>query len=114
MQIKFYFKQMEESEALNDYTKAKFDSLIPMVREDMPINVRYESHQDRRKVHVSCVAKDHGNVRVSVVAGDMFEAIDRAADKLSRILSRRKERRVKIRTPLTTEQLHGRAMKEGA
>lgn len=112
MQVKFYFKQMEVSDALNQYTEQRVAALKSAIIEEIPLNVRYESKQDRRKVYMSCVAKDRGVVRVSVVAGDMYEAVDRAVDKLTRILYHRKARKVKVRAPLTPERLHRRAMRK--
>jgi len=92
MVMKLYFKHMESSKAIGDYAEKR---LSPVIRKFSPFPLEaattFLTEGLDQKVLVSMMTRDGHRIRVEQKASTLFEAIDRASDRLERQLRRHKE-----------------------
>lgn len=106
MNVQYFFKRMDTSNALIEYTNGKMDQLSNMLDRNLPITVRVESSGVRQKVHISCFALDKSSTQITVRAENMYQALDSAVEKLNRILRKKKERMMEKRSHTTPRSLN--------
>ena len=93
MQIRFAFKHMETSEALQDYARSKI--LVEVSKfVSKPVEAQVTFAVDRHKHQVTCalLGGDGFSVNVEHVCEDMYASVDLMIDKLSSQLKKRKDR----------------------
>lgn len=97
MQIHITARHLELTPALADYARKKLDRVARhfeiVLRAQVILSVEKHRHIAEVVVH----AQGHHDFRAREVAGDLYAAIDLAAEKLQKHLSREKDRRVRGR-----------------
>ena len=93
MQFQFYFKSMETSEALQKYAQDKIENLVnKFVTKPIEANVTFSVDKSRQQVNCVLVGGDGFNTTEEVSTHDMYESIDKMANKLASQLRRKKEK----------------------
>ncbi|MBK6880004.1 MAG: ribosome-associated translation inhibitor RaiA [Elusimicrobia bacterium] len=97
MQIHITARHIELTPALADYARKKFERIARhfeiVLRAQVILSVEKHRHSAEVVVH----AQGHHDFRAREVAGDLYAAIDLAAEKLQNHLAREKDRRVRGR-----------------
>jgi putative sigma-54 modulation protein len=97
MQIHITARHIELTPALADYARKKLERIARhfeiVLRAQVILSVEKHRHSAEVVVH----AQGHHDFRAREVAGDLYAAIDLAAEKLQNHLAREKDRRVRGR-----------------
>ena len=93
MEIQFYFKDMNSSDALRDYADMKIrDKIFKLSSKPIMAHVTFSMQPPKKKVHLHLHAGDGGSSEVEIIDEDMYAAIDKMVDTLEEQLRRQKER----------------------
>jgi putative sigma-54 modulation protein len=93
MEMKFFFKQMESSEALRNYAEGKIRGKVnKLSSKPVMAQVTFMVVPPKNKIHLHLHAGDGGNIEVEVLDDDMYAAVDKLIDKLDIQLRRQKEK----------------------
>lgn len=93
MEMQFFFKQMESSEALRNYAEGKIrDKVFKLSSKPVMAHVTFMLVPPKNKIHLHLHAGDGGSSEVEVIDDDMYAAVDKLIDKLDIQLRRQKER----------------------
>ena len=92
MQWKFTFKQVDTSEALQDYSQESFERISGLLLKESQWHVFYSMGKFDFSVEV-VVINSHGRFKAKAVSTEsLYLAVDRAAEKLSRQFHKHKEK----------------------
>jgi ribosomal subunit interface protein len=92
MQWKFTFKQVDTSEALQNYSQDSFEKISGLLLKDSQWQVFYSMGKFDFSVEV-VVANPHGRFKAKAVSTEsLYMAVDIAAEKLSKQFHKHKEK----------------------
>jgi ribosomal subunit interface protein len=92
MEMQFYFKEMDSSDALRDYAELKIrDKVSKLSSKPVMAHVTFSLQPPKRKIHLHLHAGDGVSSEVEIVDEDMYAAIDKMVDTLEEQLRRQKE-----------------------
>ena len=97
MQIHITARHIELTPALADYARKKLERVARHFEIVLRAQVILAVEKHRHSAEVVVHAQGHHDFRAREVAGDLYAAIDLAAEKLQKYLSREKDRRVRGR-----------------
>ncbi|MEY4630800.1 MAG: hypothetical protein RIQ81_920 [Pseudomonadota bacterium] len=93
MEMQFFFKQMESSDALRSYAEGKIrEKVFKLSSKPVMAHVTFMLVPPKNKVHLRLHAGDGGSSEVEVIDDDMYAAVDKLIDKLDIQLRRQKEK----------------------
>ena len=93
MEMQFYFKNMNSSDALRNYAEAKIrDKVYKLSSKPVMAHVTFSLQPPKKKVQLHLHAGGGGNIEVEFIDDDMYAAIDKMIDKFDGKLRRHKER----------------------
>ena len=93
MQFQFYFKQMETSEALQNYAQDKIENLVnKFVTKPIEAHVTFAVDKSRQVAICSLIGGDGFKINEEVTSHDMYGSIDKMATKLGNQLRKKKEK----------------------
>jgi ribosomal subunit interface protein len=94
MSLKFNFKSMNSSAVLEDYaTRKLLPKISKYLRDVIQLNLTFKKYDDTSYVAVAHLVGSHGvDVRLSESQANMFAAVDTLAERMERVLRRRKEK----------------------
>ncbi len=93
MECRYYFKHMKASEQLESHMDAKIRQKVALfVTKPIEAHVTFSVEAQEAKVHVSIVGGDGFNCQIETVSRDMYEAADKALDKLETQLRKQKSK----------------------
>lgn len=100
MQIQFTFRKMGSSEALQNYAEKKINAEIQkFVAKPGHAHVTFSTEGPEHIVKFNLAAGDGFNVDFEERSIDMYASVDKAVDKLARILLKKKSRLKGHKTP---------------
>jgi len=94
MRIAVTFRNMESSEALKDYAHQKFSKVQKYLDEPIEANIVLTREKFRQRADVTLVA-NRTTINGMEETSDMYEAIDKCADKLERQVKKFRQKRVR-------------------
>ena len=93
MEFQFAFKQMETSEALQDYAEKKIrEKIAKFVTKPIEARITFSVRKREHVAHCSLVGGDGFNLEVQHTCEDMYASVDRLIDKLESQLKKHKEK----------------------
>ena len=93
MEMQFFFKQMDSSEALRDYAEGKIrDKVFKLSSKPVMAHVTFELVPPKNKVQLHLHSGESPSIEVEVIDDDMYAAVDKLIDKLDIQLRRNKEK----------------------
>ena len=105
MTIRYFFKNMSRSQALESHIKEKLESALAFTDHSVPVNVRISQENRQASVQMDCHALDRYPVEVHGRSEDFIKSVDLAAERLTRVVKKRKGKRQKMRFGATARQL---------
>ena len=92
MNILYYFRHMDSSEALKFEVEQRLAGLEPIIQTSTPIHVTFSVAQAIYTVHVGLHARNNSHVEVEEASDDMHKSIDMVFESLRRVVTREKEK----------------------
>ena len=92
MNVRFYFKHMASSEALQSYTLGRLAALENLLTDSGQLSVTFKLAGDHRSVQFTCHARNRRPVTVMSDTDNMYGSVDLAVHKLRRVLRKSKEK----------------------
>lgn len=94
METRYFFRHMPVSEALQTFTDQKLESIANSIHDSFPVNVTIEQDAMKWTVKVSCHSLDKHLTEVHAQTDEVHKSVDQMIDKLSKVLRRRKDKKV--------------------
>jgi putative sigma-54 modulation protein len=94
MNIMYYFRHIDSSEALKNDVDQRVATLEPLINKTLPVHVRFSVENNQHTVHIELHARNNNHVYVEETSDDMYKSIDAAFEDLKRVVTREKEKQV--------------------
>ena len=109
MNIRYHFRHRKSALELSLIANTKLAKLSPLLLNEKGGVVSFDYEGNKHKVRLSFIALDRSAVEVVVFSKNMYESINKAIEKMSGVLYRRKEKFLKRRASVTARDLDARA-----
>lgn len=109
MNIMYYFRHIDSSEALKSQVEQRVAALEPLILKTTPIHVTFAIENGQNYVHIGLHARNNSQVDVEETSEDMYKSLDMAFESLTRRVTREKEKQVQHHIKIDPFQANARA-----